>query len=318
MALALDPEIAAALAPMMAGMAEFTPPAVGDVLGRRPMTEAIMAQTAAMQPMPGDVDITDFATSTPDGAEILLRWYAPSGAAAVPGPAVVHLHGGGMIMGSVALYDGPVARYVSDARVPMLAVDYRVAPEHPFPAPVEDAYAGLRWLVEHAGELNVDPSRVAVMGDSGGGGLAAAVAILARDRGGPTIARQVLVYPMLDDRTVSVDPEIAPFAVWTWDDNVTAWGALLGEGAGGPDVPAHAAPARLADAAGLPPAYIEVGQLDIFRDEDLAYAHLLGRAGVPVEFHLHAGAPHEFETFAFDSAVARRSRADRIRVLQSL
>jgi acetyl esterase/lipase len=147
--------------------------------------------------------------------------------------------------------------------------------------------------------------------------LAAALAILARDRGGPAIARQILVMPMLDDRTTKPDPHVAPFAIWSYADNETGWGALLADASGGADVPAHAAPARLDDARGLPPAYIEVGQLDIFRDDDLAYATKLGRAGVPVEFHLHPGVPHEFDFFAFDSDVARRAVADRIRVLRS-
>lgn len=111
---------------------------------------------------------------------------------------------------------------------------------------------------------------------------------------------------------------IAPYALWSYDDNLTAWPALLGDAAGGPDVPATAAPARLEDASGLPPAYVEVGQLDVFRDEDLAYATKLSRAGVPVEFHLHPGAPHEFDSIAFDSDVARRAIADRVRVLRSI
>ena len=192
--------------------------------------------------------------------------------ARTPGPAVLYLHGGGMISGSVAIYDGPVSRYVSNSGVSMLAVDYRLAPEHPYPVPVEDCYAGLRWLAEHADELGVDPARIAVMGDSAGGGLAAAVALLARDRGGPDLAAQILIYPMLDDRNTTPDPEIAPFAVWSYDDNITGWGALLGDAIGGPDVPAYAAPARATDLSDLPACYIEVGQLDIFRDEDLAYA----------------------------------------------
>jgi acetyl esterase/lipase len=130
-----------------------------------------------------------------------------------------------MISGSVAIYDGPVSHYVSNSGVSMLAVDYRLAPEHPYPVPVEDCYAGLRWLAEHADELGVDPARIAVMGDSAGGGLAAAVALLARDRGGPDLAAQMLIYPMLDDRNTAPDPEIAPFAVWSYDDNITGWGA---------------------------------------------------------------------------------------------
>jgi acetyl esterase/lipase len=124
-----------------------------------------------------------------------------------------------MIVGNFGLFDAPLSRYVSASGVPMLSVDYRVAPEHPHPAPVEDSYAGLRWLSDHADELGVDPARIAVMGDSARGGLAAAVAMLARDHGGPSVARQILLYPMLDDRNAKPDPEIVPFAVWNYDDN---------------------------------------------------------------------------------------------------
>jgi len=207
---------------------------------------------------------------------------------------------------------------VSNSGVSMLSVDYRLAPEHPYPTPVEDCYTGLKWLAEHACELGVDPVRIAVMGDSAGGGLAAGVALLARDRGGPALARQILIFAMLDDRNSIPDPEIAPFAVWSYDDNVTAWRALLGEAVGGLDVSQYAAPARATDLSGLPPCYLEVGQLDIFRDEDLAYAEHLSRDGVTVEFHLRPGVPHEFETVAFDTDIARRSVADRIRVLRTI
>jgi acetyl esterase/lipase len=307
----VDPQLSTILAPM-AGIPQ---PAAGDVEGRRAVLEAMMAQTAALQPTPGDVVTTDFHAVAEDGAKILLRWYAKTGAA--PGPAALYLHGGGMILGNVALYDGPIARYVSATGVPMLAADYRLAPEHPHPAPVEDAYLGLLWLHEHAAELGVDPARIAVMGDSAGGGLAAAVALLARDRRGPALARQILVFPMLDDRTTAPDPELAPFVAWSYEDNLTAWTALLGDRIGGPDVSPYAAPARATDLAGLPPAYVEVGQLDVFRDEDLAYAQRLSAAGVDVEFHLHPGAPHEFDTYGWDTAVARRALADRHRVLGS-
>jgi len=315
MAFALDPQVQAALAPMMAAMGDAAPPPVGDVAARRQITEAIMAQTAAAQPTPANVTITDYNAEATDGARIPLRWYAKDGTA--PGAAVLYLHGGGMIMGSAAS-EGPVARYVANSGVPMLSVDYRRAPEHPHPNPVEDCYAGLHWLSAHAAQLGVDPTRIAVMGDSAGGGLAAALALLARDRGGPALTRQILIYPMLDDRNTIPDPAIAPFALWSYDDNSTGWGALLGDAIGGPDVPAYAAPARATDLTGLPAAYIEVGQVDIFRDEDLAYAQRLCRAGVEVEFHLRPGVPHAFETFAYDTGVARRASADRIRILRSL
>ena len=314
----LDPEVAAALAPLAAQTATTTPPPVGDVTTRRAALEGFFRYGDAAQPIPDGVKSTDHQMTTPDGTTIRLRWYARSDAPTEPGPAAIHLHGGGMIGGSVDLFDGTVARYVAASGTPMLAVDYRLAPEHPHPAPVEDAYAALVWLHEHAAELGVDPARTALFGESAGGGIAAAVALLARDRGGPSIARQILVMPMLDDRTATPDPQFAPFATWSWDDNSTGWRALLGDAAGGPDTPAYAAPARAEDLRGLPPAYIEVGQLDIFRDEDLGYALRLGQAGVDVEFHLHPGVPHVFDVIAFDTDVARRAVADRVRALAGL
>jgi acetyl esterase/lipase len=312
----LDLEMAAAMAPMAAAMKDVSLPPAGDVAARRAMWEPVIGHANDAPGTPDDVTITDFHTVSYDGGEILLRWYAKDGVS--PGSASLYLHGGGMILGSISLFDATLARYTSASGVPMLAVDYRLAPEFPYPAAVEDSYAGLEWLSAHAGELGVDPARIAVMGDSGGGGLAASVALVARDRGGPAITRQILIFPMLDDRNTTPDPELVPFALWTYDDNSTGWGALLGPSAGGPDTPAYAAPARLTDASGLPAAYIEVGQLDIFRDENIAYAQLLSQHGVDVEFHLHPGVPHEFETIAPEADVARRAVADRIRVLKSL
>jgi acetyl esterase/lipase len=316
MTFALDPEFATALAPNAEAMAESTPPPVGDVKTRRATFEAIIASANAAQPTELDVTTTDFRAVSSDGATVPLRWYAKEGAS--PGSAALYLHGGRMIVGNFGLFDAPLSRYVSASGVPMLSVDYRVAPEHPHPVPVEDSYAGLRWLSDHADELGVDPARIAAMGDSAGGGLAAAVALLDRDRSGPVVARQILLYPMLDDRNTTPDPEIVPFAVWSYDDNATGWGALLGNAAGGPEDSAYAAPVRATDLSGLPATYIEVGQLDIFRDEDLEYARRLSLAGVPVEFHLYPGVPHEFDAIAFDSDVAQRAREGLIRVLRSL
>jgi len=316
MSLRFDPEFAQVFAAMAETLAGATPPPVGDVAARRAMWEPLIGAASAAQPVPADVTTTDHHATADDGTKITMRWYTRTGAPA--GPAALFFHGGGYIFGHIDLFDGPVSRYVSASGVPMLSVEYRRAPEHPFPTPVEDAYTALRWLNEHADELGVDPARIGVMGDSAGGGLAAALSILTRDRGGPAIARQILLMPMLDDRTTTPDPHIEPYLLWSYDDSRTAWPALLGDAAGGPDVPATAAPARLDDATGLPPAYIEVGQLDAFRDEDLAYALKLSRAGVPVEFHLHPGVPHEFDSIAFTTDVARRAIADRVRALASL
>ncbi|WP_433728054.1 alpha/beta hydrolase [Nocardia sp. CA-129566] len=318
MSFTLEPQVAQAYAPFAAAMADSTPPPVGDVATRRIVFEERIGQADAAQPFPDGTAITDHRLVTADGATIRLRWYTRKDTSDIPGPAALYLHAGGMFFGHIDLFDGSVSRYVSASGTPLLAVDYRLAPEHPHPVPVEDVYAGLVWLHEHADDLGVDPARIGVFGDSAGGGLAAAVSILARDRKGPAIAKQILVMPMLDDRTPSPDPQLAPFVTWSWDDNRTAWQALLGDAAGGPDTPASAAPARVADPAGLPPAYIEVGQLDIFRDEALTYAVRLSRAGVPVEFHLHPGVPHRFETVAFASDTARRVMADRLRALVSL
>jgi acetyl esterase/lipase len=313
MTLSFDPEVADVLA-QMGGTDAFQPPR-NDVEGRRAFWEPILAASSEAQPFPEDVRTSDHYATAEDGAQIQMRWYTKDGAA--PGSAVVYFHGGGYFFGHIDHFDGTVARYVSASGVPALSVEFRRAPEHPFPTPTEDGYTALSWLHHHAAELGVDPSRIAVMGDSGGGGMAAAVSILARERGGPRISRQILIMPMLDDRTGAPDAHVAPF-VYNYGDLVAGWRAFLGDAVAGPDVPPAAAPARLEDATGLPPAYIEVGQLDLFRDENTAYATKLSRAGVPVEFHLHPGVPHEFDSIAFTSDVARRAIADRVRVLKGL
>ena len=315
MALSMDPQVGAVLARMVAGTGGAKPrPPVGDWRTRRANGNAMFGVWAALQPFPTDVVTRDFSVHSHDGKDILLRLFHKRGSQ--PGSAALYVHGGGMLLGSVDVYDEILRRYVSASGVPLLAVDYRLPPEHPYPTPVEDCYAALRWLGERAQELGVDPTRIATMGDSAGGGLAAATALVARDRRGPTIARQILVYPMLDDRNTTLDPEIAPFLTWSWDDNVTGWRALLGERAGKDGVDAYAAPARATDLSGLPPTYLEVGQLDIFRDEGVAYAQRL-QAQVETELHVHPGVPHGFELFAPEADVSRRAIADRVRVLRS-
>ena len=174
----------------------------------------------------------------------------------------------------------------------------------------------LCWLSENASTLGVDPARLAVMGDSAGGGLAAGVCLMARDRGGPAVAQQLLIYPMLDDRAATPDPQLLPFLTWTYDDNLTGWGALLGDSVGSDAVSRYAAPARADDLAGLPDTYIDVGDLDIFRNEDVTYARRLAEAGVPTELHVYPGCPHAFEALAPGADVSRRVIADRVRRLR--
>lgn len=320
MALDIDPEVLAGLAPLRDAAGESGPPPVGDVATRRANSRRRVALMMPARPAIGGVELRHYTLETDDGATLTLGWYRRAGGNQ-PGSAVLYVHGGGLILGMGelgALFDWAVRRYVADSGVPMLLVDYRTAPEFPYPVPVQDCFAALRWLVRHAGDLGVDATRVAVMGDSAGGGLAAAVCLLARDCGEPAVALQVLLYPMLDDRAVTPDPQLAPFATWTYDDNVTGWRAYLGDGAGGYGVGAHAAPARAADLSRLPLTYIDVGDLDIFRDEDITYARRLAEAGVPTELHVHPGCPHAFEGMAPDAAVSRRAMADRVRRLRGL
>ena len=320
MTLRPDPEVLAELAPLLAARPVVDPPPPGDVASRRTTGAATFAQIAALRPPVPDVAVTEYDIARHDGEALRAAWYRPT-ARQPRGSAALYLHGGGMILSleeTHAVYDSVVRGYVAATGVPMLMVDYRVAPEHPHPAPVEDCLAALSWLAEHAADLGVDPARIAVMGDSAGGGLATGVALAARDRHGPPIAAQILVYPMLDDRTVHADPLIAPFSTWTYDDNATGWRALLGDRAGGADVSAYAAPARATDVTDLPPVYLEVGDLDVFRREVLRYADALSNAGVPVELHLYPGCPHASDVLAPNAGSSRRAFADRVRRLLAL
>ncbi len=320
MTLGIDEQVLAEMAPLFAAVGESEPAPVGDVEARRESGHRMFDLVASRRAPTAGVDVAQHSMTASDGAVLDLTWYQSSGADA-PGSAALYLHGGGMIFGLEhvgAMYDLAVREYVAASGVPMLMVDYRVAPEHPDPTPVGDCYGALVWLAEHARDLGVDPARVAVMGDSAGGGLAAGVCLMARDRGGPAVAQQVLIYPMLDDRPVTPDPQVQPFLTWTYDDNLTGWGALLGDNAGGDHVSPYAAPARADDLTRLPDAYIDVGDLDVFRNEDIMYARRLADAGVPTELHVYPGCPHAFEALAREAAVSRRAISDRIRRLRAL
>jgi acetyl esterase/lipase len=313
MALSYDPEVLRLLTENIAEIEVPTPCARGDWEGRRIQVDRTLPKLLGRLPPEKPVPTMDYSVEAEDGHKILLRLCGRG----TGGALVLYLHGSGMIAGGVDAYDALVRRYASRAGVPFLAVDYRLAPEHQRTGPVEDAFAGLAWAATHAEEIGIDSTRIIVAGDSAGGGLAAGLALLARDRGGPRIARQVLIYPMLDDRTTEPDPQIAPFAGWTYDDNATGWSALLGDDMGTERVSPYAAPARATDLSGLPPAYIEVGQLDIFRDESIDYAMRLSRAGVEVEMHVHPGIGHGTELVTPTAAVSQRQFADRTRAFQA-
>lgn len=312
----LDHQVAEAMAPIAAAMAEFPPLPAGDVAGRRAALDAMVGAFFANLPVASDVEVAAHQIAGHRGEQIELRVFSKADTA--PGALAIYLHGGGMIQGSLDLYDPLLRNLTSSSGVTIAAPEYRLAPEHPHPTPVEDCYAALVWASENAAELGCDPARIGVAGESAGGLYAAAVALLARDRSGPALARQILIYAALDDRNCT-PPDLVPSPLmWTYDDNITAWGALLGNTRGGPDVSPYAAPARAENLSGLPPAHLMVGDMDIFRDENITYAARMSAAGVPVEFHLVPGAPHGFDFIAPNAEISRRAHADEIRALRAL
>ena len=298
---------------------DATPP-VGDVITRRSNARGMFERVMADRRTLSEVDAVGFDLHRDAGIVVAMTWYHLSGQPQ-PGPAVLYLHGGGMIMAMAEMrapYDWLMREYVSRTGVPILLVDYRVAPEWPDPVPVQDCYAAWRWLAQHSEELGVDPGRLAIMGDSAGGGLAAGVSLLIRDEGGHAPVAQLLIYPMLDDRPARIDRALAPVVTWSYADNETGWRALLGARRGGTDVSPYAVPARMIGLTGLPPAYVEVGELDIFRDESVDYARRLAQSGVSTELHIHPGCPHAYDLLAPDAPVCRRAFHDRVRRLTAL
>lgn len=261
-----------------------------------------------------NVTIKSVDIKTGDGSCITARWAANREFSGKR--AVLYIHGGGMMIGTAADSDDAVAAYVEATGVGMLSVDYRLSPEFRYPIPVNDCFDSLRWLIRNAADIDIDPGHISVMGESSGGCLAASVALLARDEG-IHLDRQLLIYPMLDDRTKAADKNILPFLTWSEQDNVTGWQAYLGDRYGEKELSGYASPSRCTDLAGVAPAYIEVGELDLFRDEDINYGLNLLRAGVPVEMVLHSGVPHSFDSLAPGAEVSRRAFKDRCRVISA-
>jgi acetyl esterase/lipase len=314
----LDPELAASLASLAANSPALPPVARGDWQAQRHASNGFYDLTIARAAAYAPVQVTEYATQAADGTTIALRWHRPAGTTS--GAAVVYVHGGGMIAGTLAHADALARRYVQAAGVPFLTVDYRLAPEVQGRTSAEDVYASLRWLVDHATQLGVDPGRIAVMGDNAGGGIAAGVAILARERH-LALAHQLLLYPMLDDRTgvAPLDARLHDAPILVYDAVYTGWQALLGHEPGSAsDLDPAAVPARLTEYTGLAPAYVEAADLDALRYEAIAYAQHLAQAGVPVEFHLYPGVPHGFDFIAPQAAITQRAVQNRLRVLQAL
>ncbi len=262
-------------------------------------------------PLSDEVTRSDLTVAGPEGApDIRLRVHRRRDLADHTDlPCLFWIHGGGYVLGSPEQDDLRFDRWCQRFDVVGVAVQYRLAPEHPYPAAIEDCYAGLRWVIGHGSELGIDTDRVGIGGPSGGGGLAAALALMARDRGELSIDYQLLIYPMIDDTLTSGTANF-DVPVWNRTSNRFGWSSYLGDRFGTDDVPVHAAAARATDLTGLPSTYLMVGTLDGFADEDIAYASRLNHAGVPVELHVYPGAPHGFEGFAPGAELSRQARRD--------
>ncbi|WEG14776.1 alpha/beta hydrolase [Pullulanibacillus sp. KACC 23026] len=259
-------------------------------------------------PVDERVSIADRQIPGPEKAPMVrVRIYEPKEKTETL-PGLLWIHGGGYVIGSPEGDDGLCQRFVTDAKCVVVSVDYRLAPEHPYPSGLEDCYAALKWFSENASELGVDPTRIGVAGASAGGGLTAALALYARDHNGPELCFQMPLYPMIDDRNNTPSSlEITGNYIWNHDLNEKGWSMYL-NGANGTDhVSYHAAPARADDLSGLPFTYTCVGQLDPFRDETLDYVTRLARAGVDVEFHLYPGCYHGFEGIAPNAEISKRA-----------
>lgn len=228
-------------------------------------------------------------------------------------PGIFYTHGGGMIAGNRFLGIGAVLDWVEEYNATCVSVEYRLPPEHPDPAPVEDCYTALLWVHENLDELRIDPKKLMIVGSSAGGGLAAGTALLSRDRGGPQLCAQILICPMLDDRNETVSSyQYVGEGSWSRGSNFTGWTCLLGRRRGGVDVSIYAAPARANDLSGLPPTFIDVGSAEVFRDEAVNYATLLWKAGIQAELHVWPGGFHGFDLLAPNatlSIVARETRS---------
>ncbi|MGB8857813.1 MAG: alpha/beta hydrolase [Ilumatobacteraceae bacterium] len=294
----------------------FLPPDLMDFTDLEGATARLMSMlTSAPPELPSSVVIDDHHVAAADGHQILVRLYRPRQARAAS-PCLYWMHGGGLVLGNVAMDDARCAEIVERLHIVIASVEYRLAPAFPYPVPLDDCYAGLEWLFGAAGELGLDAARIAIGGDSAGAGFAAALALLARDRGQLRPCFQLLRYPMIDDRnTTPSSHEVTDLRVWNRSANLVGWEAYLGADAGTKGVTPYAAAARATDLAGLPPAFVTVGELDMFLDEDIDYARRLIAAGVSTELHVYGKCIHGSGALVPHAEASQRWKRDEIDAL---
>jgi acetyl esterase/lipase len=303
-----DPQIA----PLVAAMPQFE---AGDVAEARALFAAFIASQPPYEP-PRGLAITDTTAPGLDAPAVPVRVYRPIAATGTRSPAILYLHGGGFSVGDLDSEHAGAARIAAETESVVVSVNYRLAPEHPFPAGLDDCYAALCWMAAQADDLAIDLDRIAVRGASAGGGLAAAVALMARDRAGPALCFQSLSIPELDDRLDT--PSMLEFVdtpMWNRARAEQSWLQYLGHEPGRPDVSPYAAPARAENLVGLPPAYVCVCEYDPLRDEGIDYASRLVRAGVHAELHLYPGTFHGSTQFA-EADVSKRMQAEELAALR--
>lgn len=322
-ALRTDPDFGAWLA-SVGGVPEL--PEIKTPFEYRAFIDALVG-SALNYPVPSNIIETKHLIKSNDGVEIAIYRFITDDVAkaTTPQPALLHAHGGGMVGCSIdKVYRPAIASFVSRSGVQSFSVEYRLAPEFPYPTPVEDCYAALQWVIDHAEELNVDPARIGLYGDSGGAGIAAGMSLLARDRHlSPPIAKQVLIYPMVDDRSsLRANPNSERDKSLYKERALVdvCWDAYVGaDNRGKPGaVSEYASPARAQSLADLPSTYIDVGSMDTFRDDSLDFAKRLAEADVDVELHLYSGVPHGFDLFATDIPVTKNAWENRIRAVRGI
>jgi acetyl esterase/lipase len=307
-----DPELNAALV-AMADAGQRPRPLTAELIVPNRAAGTGLSPTDDQLRRGGKISFEEWTVPGPvEGPALSLLICRPTDPSDASDAGIYYVHGGGMVAGDNRTAIDVVLDWVEAFGVTVISVEYRLAPEHPHPAPVQDCYAGLEWLADHAAELGVDPGRIIISGGSAGAGLAAAVALMARDNDGPTLLGQVLICPMLDDRNETPSShELDDEGVWDRTSNFTGWTALLGDQRGAPDVSPYAAPARAASLARLPPTFIDVGSVETFRDEDIDYAARIWREGGDCELHVWPGGFHGFDMFLPEAALSKKARAVR-------
>ena len=310
----LDPELKE---PIKTMMVQSPPMSFDNIPASRTASKKMMASMKMRMPVISDVVSEDRRISSSKGSpDVTVRIYRPKKRSGLL-PALLWIHGGGYMFGDIDQEDPIGAQLALAGECVIASVEYRLAPENPYPAPLEDCYSALKWFADHAGELEVERSHIGIGGASAGGGLAAGLALLTRDRAEVGIIFQLLIYPMIDDCNIAPASDVLPETIlWTRTANFIGWRSYLGCEPGIEGIPGYAAASRATNLKGLAPAYIAVGDLDLFAQEDVEYARRLIAAGVPTELHVYSGGCHAFDGMVPGANISRRFNADMQRALR--